>query len=152
MALSGPRFTPRLANHAHNDSIDYTAAASTTFYPGGIVVLNAAGYLAKGTAVAGLTAVGVLGEQPHLVPATSYVSASSAGVTRLVVQKGIFKFNNSSGDALEQADIGGPCYIEDDETACQTSTDKSLLGTFVKFDDDGGVWVDVGAHPIGLGV
>lgn len=151
MALTTPRNTPRRMTADFVNSTSVLTAASQTFYPGALVALNASGYLVPASTATTLTAVGVIGEQPFLVPATSYVSGAVAGVLRLEVQKGVFKFTNQSNDLITQAEIGKVCYMTDDETVCKTGTGKSIAGTVWEIDpDDGGVWVNIGATPAGL--
>lgn len=155
MALSKPRNTPRRMDGQHNDSISVPSAASQTFYPGALVATNASGYLVPGATATTLTAVGVFGEQPFFVPAVSYTSTAVAGADQYQVQMGQFKFANSGGDPVVQADLLKVCYIVDDETVCHTGTGKSVAGTVMGIDDEtsptgAGVWVAVGRTPAAL--
>ncbi len=152
MALSKPRTTQRRLDGTSNDAISVPPASAQTFYPGALVAVNASGLLVPGSTATTLTAVGVFGEQPFLVPATSYLSAAA---TEFQVQVGTFKFSNSGGDPVVQADLGKACYIVDDETVCHTGTGKSLAGVVVGIDDSekptgAGVWVAIGRTPAAL--
>jgi hypothetical protein len=139
-------------NHTYADSDVLPQATGTTLFVGALAALNASGFLTPGATATTLTAVGVIGEQPHLRPADRYTNSGSNGAQTLVVQKGTFKFNNDAGDPLDAADRDKVCYITDDETVSATATGKSIAGIFRGLDDDGGAWVEVGVHPVGLGV
>ena len=113
----------------------FPAAASAKVYAGGIGVLNATGYATKGSAAAGLKAVGRIEE---FVDNTNGVD----GAVTIKVKRGVFKFKNSGTDALTRSEIFTDCYIEDDETVCKTVTGKSKAGTVIDIDSDG-VWVEI---------
>jgi hypothetical protein len=152
MALSTFRNTVQVASSRTGTTRKVGQATSTTLYVGALVATNASGFLVAGSTATTLKAVGVLGVQPHLRPASSYTNSGANGAQELQVQLGVFKFNNDAGDPLAVANTGGPCYITDDETVSVTATGKSLAGTFLGLDDDGQAIVDVGVHPLGLGV
>jgi hypothetical protein len=71
-------------------------------------------------------------------------SSGSAGDLNVEIEKGIFRFaNSSSTDEITRADIGSNCYIVDDQTVAKTSgsSTRSVAGKI--FDVDSlGVWVD----------
>lgn len=152
MALSTMRNTVAVASARLGFTRKAGQATSTTLYVGALVCTNASGFVVAGSAATTLKALGVLGVQPHLRPASSYTNSGANGAQELQVLLGAFKFNNDAGDPLSAANIGGPCYITDDETVSATATGKSLAGTFWGLDDDGQAIVDVGMEPLGLGV
>ena len=116
--------------------ISVPVAATTTIEAGKIVVANATGYGAEGSTATTLT---------YLGRAEEYVdnSAGADGDKSVKVRRGkAFKWDNSSGDAVDQSCLGKTCYIEDDETVSKTdgSSTQSAAGKVVQLDSDG-VWV-----------
>jgi hypothetical protein len=56
-----------------------------------------------------------------------------------------FKFKNSAGDAVTQAELGKTCYIVDDETVSKSNAGgntQSAAGKVVGVEADG-VWVEI---------
>lgn len=112
--------------------------ASTKCIQGGIAVLNA-GYVAPGTAALGLIAIGMFED-------TADNSSGADGAINARVRRGTFKFANSAaGDAIAQANVGGPCYIVNDQTVALTDGNgtRSFAGAVIQVDSDG-VWVEIG--------
>ncbi len=149
MALTTARSTPRKMDAFYNSSIAVPAAASQTFYSGALVCLNASGLLVPGATSTTLTPVGVLMEQPNIIPARVYTPATNE---QMVVQLGTFKFNNDGTNPVLQAHLLELVYIVDDETVSILSTGRSYAGVCVGIDDatsptGAGVWVAVGASP-----
>lgn len=135
MALSADRQVKRREGTNFNDPV----AASTKIYLGALVVLNAAGNAAPGTAATGLKVRGIAAEQVDN-------SAGAIGDKRVETRTGIFPFKNSaSADLIARADIGTDCYIVDDETVAKTSgsSTRSVAGKVVDI-DAAGVWVKIG--------
>ena len=119
------------------EELPFPVAANAVIYAGALVVANAAGYAAPGSAAAGLIALGRAEEYIGNNP-----GADGAKVIR-VRRKKAFLFANSATDAVVQADTGKPCYIQDDQTVCHTATGKSVAGTVVGL-EAAGVWVHIG--------
>ncbi|WP_234086762.1 hypothetical protein [Azonexus sp. R2A61] len=131
-ALTSARNTKERAGNV----FDFPIKANTICYQGGLAVTDA-GYAAPGRVATGLIAVGRFEET---------ASAVAAGDAKVRVQRGVFKFGNSSaGDAIGQANVGADCYIVDDQTVALTngSNTRSRAGQIVAIDSDG-VWVQVG--------
>lgn len=151
-ALAAPRNTPIRAQANYLNRESYPMATATTIFAGALVALNAAGYLVNGSTATGLKAVGVLGDQPFEVPATSIVNAGANGAKLAEVLQNVeAKYHNSSSDPLTIADVTGPCYITDNQTVCKTASGKSLAGTVMAIDPDGGIWVLIGQTVSGVG-
>jgi hypothetical protein len=70
-------------------------------------------------------------------------SSGSNGDITVDVRKGVFRFANSTGgDEITRADIGGNCYIVDDQTVAKTDGTGARSVAGKVFDvDSGGVWV-----------
>lgn len=120
------------------DVAGYPVAADTEIFAGALVVLDS-GYAKGGATATGLVAVGRADEHVDN-------SGGAAGAMQVRVKRGVFRVANSaSGDLIAQADVGGDCYIVDDQTVALTSaTDtRSRAGVVVAVDSDG-VWVKIG--------
>jgi hypothetical protein len=130
MALSAARNTQQMADVARS-SISYLMKGATTIYQGSLVVLNA-GYAAPGTAAASLIAVGRA--------KATVVNAGADGAASVEVEEGIFRWINASGDPVLAANVGGLCYITDDQTVNITATGKSVAGRVIKL-ETGFAWV-----------
>jgi len=129
VALSADRNTAM----RDGNQLSLPVKASTKIYAGAIVVLDA-GYAKGGAAAASLIAMGRAEEQVNNIGAD--------GAKNIIVRRGVFKFANSSGDAVTVTEVGKDVYIEDDQTVCKTSTDKSAAGKCIGLDSDG-VWVEI---------
>ncbi len=130
-ALTAPRNTPQRVG----EIFALPVKAATTIHQGGIVVVDA-GYGAPGRTATGLVAAG---------RAESGVTAVAAGDAMVEVRRGIFKFANSAGDLIAQADVGADCYIVDDQTVAKTNgtNTRSRAGIVTAVESDG-VWVQIG--------
>jgi hypothetical protein len=140
MPLTAARQTPRRANKRLNLPV----AAATTIFAGSLVSVldNATGAVPGGTANSG-RAVGVATE--------TVVNSGAAGVERIELEHGCFRFgNSSSGDAIGIEDIGKPCYLVDDDTVALTDDGgaREIAGAIVDVDAQG-VWVEVGPGAVG---
>lgn len=138
MALSASRSTPR-RGHPLPVLINAPIKASTQVYKGGLACVDSTGYFVPGAISTTLIAMGVFMEDA--------LGTGSSGAVRTNVETGIFKFlNSSSGDLIAQSEVGKSCYIVDDQTVAKTSNTntRSIAGTVIEIDPDGGVWVKVG--------
>lgn len=117
-------------------------AAGAAAYAGGIAVADG-GYAKPGAEAPGLLALGRFEES------VDNSSGSDGDARALVRMAGAFLYGNSASDAVDASHVGGPCYIEDDETVAGTSGggERSAAGTVIAVGDDG-VWVDFGGSPV----
>jgi hypothetical protein len=76
-------------------------------------------------------------------------SNGNDGDRQVTVEMGVFKFLGKSGDAPAQTDIGGPCYVEDEQTVKMTAGGAIAVGTVIRIDDDGNPFVQVPAGAFG---
>lgn len=111
-------------------AIGYKAAASQTFYDGGLVSTNSAGYLIPTTTVAGTRVRGVA----DLANAGTLSSSATLGATVVSVKTGIFPFAcGTSTDAVTIADIGAPMYALDDQTVSRLpGAGRPIVGELIK--------------------
>ena len=111
----------------------YPAAASTKFYKGGLVAINASNVLVKMTAATGLKCVGVCQNGVDN-------SAGGAGAVNVPTRRGCFRFVN--GESIVLSDIGAAAYANDDQTIYKTATGRSQVG-IIRDVDSAGVWVEI---------
>lgn len=77
----------------------------------------------------------------HIVVGVNPETGAS-GDTGFVAQRGVYRFTNSTGSALTQANVGAKCYVEDSTTVASAGANNIIAGTVVDVDSNG-VWVDV---------
>lgn len=131
-ALTEGRNTPEALGPIRTGGV----AASTTLFPGAMVMVNAAGFIIEGQTATGLIGVG---RSEGLADNSGGSNGDITGEYR----PGTFRFNNSaSTDEITAADIGKVCYAVDDQTVAKTdgSSARSPAG-FVDHVDANGVWV-----------
>lgn len=116
-----------------NELFSFPAAASTQFYKGGLVAINASNVAVKMTAATGLKCVGVCQENVNN-------SAGAAGALNVPVRRGLHRFTN--GESIVLSDIGATAYANDDQTVYKTATGRSAVG-IIRDVDASGVWVEI---------
>ena len=115
-------------------TLDFARANSVTLYAGAIGCLNASGLVTPGAAATTLLAVGRVLRQ----------YTTDAGVVRVEMERGCFKYGNSaSADEITNAEYGKQVWIVDDQTVAKTngSSARSVAGICRGVDADG-VWVE----------
>lgn len=131
-ALTADRNTPRKEGAQYARPV----AAGAKIYAGALVCLSATGY-----ATPGAVATTLKGDGRALAQADNI--AGGNGAISVTVEKGVFRFANSSaGDAITAADIEASAYVVDDQTVAKTSGGgtRSIAG-IIKDVDAQGVWV-----------
>lgn len=109
--------------------------ADEIIYSGALVtVLTTDGFARAGTSAA--TGV-VIGRAAKQIDATG----DTSGDQSVVVEKGVFKWANSAGNAVDQGDVGSSVVIEDDQTVATTAGSNIAAGIVDEIDADGGIWV-----------
>jgi hypothetical protein len=105
----------------------------STIYKGTIVCLDA-----NGDAVAGGTIASGALKAAGCAQSTVDNSAGSDGDKDVQVLCGVYKFRNSSGSAIDDSHVGGPCYVEDNDTVRAASGGAyPCAGRVVQVDADG---------------
>lgn len=137
-ALAAHRNSPQMNGSAVLGSL-YCKLAAVAIFGGGLVGINASGYLEPAAAGSDkqLKIVGVAFEDMDN-------SAGAVGAKSVKVLRGTFKLANSATtDALTQADEGRICYAADDQTVARTPAlgTRKPAGRVVKVESDG-VYVD----------
>jgi len=110
--------------------------AAGEIYAGALVALNSSGKAVAASDTAGLTVVG-----------RAKIRAKSGDM--VTVKTGCFLFKNSESSAkISAADIGGVCYVADDQTVSKTGGTNSIVAGLVFDVENKGVWVTTGVQPI----
>lgn len=129
-ALAANRSTPSLAG---TDLVaNLTVYNAEIMYAGGIAAVDYTDEVQMAADTAGLRVVGRVKE---------YVDNTADGKSA-TVERGIFRFTNSSTYPIPRSNIGMPCYVEDDNIVAGFSTNLVSAG-LVHDVDSTGVWVDM---------
>lgn len=134
VALTQPRNTPTRKGSNLGDPV----AAGVVIHAGALVMLTAAAFATPGATATGLKSRGV---------AMFSVDNSDGGDGDqiLEVERGVFRFENDEGDAIDRTHIGESSYAVDDQTVAATDGGgtRSVAGKIIDVDTSG-VWVEVG--------
>jgi hypothetical protein len=124
-ALSASRDTREIVGALNQ----LTVADNKTAYAGGLAAVDTTGKALPAADAAGLK---VLGRFEH----------SAAAGEKVVIKRGIFLFDNKSEDPVVAADIGGYCYVTDDEKVQHTANSNTIVAGVVRGVTADGVYVD----------
>ena len=125
MALSANRDTREIVGAL----VQLTVADNKTAYAGGLAAVDAAG---KGLPAADAANLKVLGRFEH----------GAAAGEKVMIKRGTFLFANNTADLVTVADIGGYCYVTDDETVQHTANSNAIIAGVVRGVVADGVYVD----------
>lgn len=118
------------------DSRSFLVGANVKIFAGSIVVLEA-GYAKPGKTATALTVAGIA---CHTLDNTG----GSAGAFKVAVTPSLghidYLLANDTVTPVVQADVGGPCYVKDDQTVTGDDTGASVAGTVMGL-ESGQVWV-----------
>jgi len=126
-ALTQDKDTP---NQQLGRVVTIPIAAATKIFKGAMVSVNAAGFAIVGADVASSIVMGVADEQVD--------NTGAAGALSINVRKGVFGFT-TLGTVVDQADVGGPVYISDDNNIEKIAgvTNNIICGVLDHVDADG---------------
>ena len=125
MALSANRDTREIVGAL----VQLTVADNKTAYAGGLAAVDATG---KGLPAADAANLKVLGRFEH----------GAAAGEKVMIKRGTFLFANKTDDPVTVADIGGYCYVTDDETVQHTANSNAIIAGVVRGVVADGVYVD----------
>lgn len=128
-ALTAGRNTPELAGE--NPAAQFVILAAEIMYAGDMAARTYDNEVQMAADTLGFRVEG-------RVAKTVDNTADGKSVT---VERGIFRYENSATYPVGRAQIGRPCYVEDDNTVAAYSTNLVAAGLVVDVDSDG-VWVD----------
>lgn len=106
-----------------------TVKTGATIYAGALVAVDSTGYAVPASDAAGLKVVGRAEHQ-------------AAAGQPVMVKRGVFLYNNKTGDKVTAAHIGGYCYAADDETVQGTANTTEVVAGIVRGVTADGVYVD----------
>ena len=130
------RSVPQRGDYSY--TAEFPVAAGQTLIEGGLVALNAAGYLVRATATTGLRRFGIFTADG--IGLTCDNSAGANGDKWAKVKFGNFKFFNKAADLVTAASTA--VAVEDDQTVRATTAGSSTIAaTWVMDRDDGLPWV-----------
>jgi len=137
---TAPRNTKKSGDHVWLELLSLPQAASKVIYPGSMVAVDASGNaLSAGDANAKVVMGVYRGTQ------TKDNTGGAAGAINCEpIESGCFWFgNSSSADAIAAANIGGLCYVADDQTVALTDNNGARLfaGIIMGVDATDGVLV-----------
>ena len=116
------------------EAIQVPIAAATLIYAGTLVALDADGRAVPAADTAGLRVIG-------RAEATVDNSTGAAGALSIDIQRGVFRFANSTGSAVVAATVGKIAFVEDNQTVALASTHSVKAGRVIAV-TDAGVFVD----------
>lgn len=125
MALTKNRDTREIAGAL----VRLTVKTGATIYAGALVAVDSTGYAVPASDAAGLKVVGRAEHQ-------------AAAGQPVMVKRGVFLYNNKTGDKVTAAHIGGYCYVADDETVQATANSNAIIAGVVRGVTTDGVYVD----------
>lgn len=141
MALTASRVLPRKGSSAIPMRITLGAKANAKGFKGGLVATDNTGFAISGAALQA-TGLKIWGVATKDWDATGLAN----GVLSIDVERGIWPFVNSGGDAVVQGDVGSQVFADDDQTVRHSNngSTRSAAGVFIGFDEQGLPLVQVG--------
>jgi hypothetical protein len=116
------------------------ATAAVKLLQGVLWSRNSSGYITNATDTAGELVVGIGSDEVDN-------STGSAGDLDCVASRGIYLLDNSGTNALTDAHLKQPCYVEDNVTVASKTTNGIVAGIVEDVTSDG-VWVNVAISPL----
>lgn len=118
------------------DTLILPVAANVRLFGGALCALTAAGLATPGAVSTTLKGVGRVKDEANN-------TGGAASAINVEVEKGVFRFKNSSAaDLITRADIGNNAFIVDDEIVAKTNGGgtRSIAGQIFDVDAQG-VWI-----------
>jgi len=110
-------------------------AAATALFAGGLGARDALGNSVPASDTAGLVVLGRIQTDVDN-------SAGAAGDLSANFEAGVFRYANSAGTPLTNADVGHAGFVEDDETVSGNPGNNGIVAGLVVEVDADGVWID----------
>lgn len=125
MALTANRDTREIVGAL----VRLTVKTGKTLYAGALAAIDSDGYAVPASDASGLK---VIGRAEH----------QAQGGQSVLIKRGVFLYNNKTGDLVTAAHIGGYCYAADDETVQGTANTNEVVAGIVRGVTADGVYVD----------
>jgi hypothetical protein len=134
-------FAPIDTDERAGYEIQLPVEASINLYPGTMVAVDSSGNATFASDVAGLIAMG-------RCQGPAMNAAGAAGAVTVNVRRGVFAWVNSSTHPLAEANVGQPCFVQDEQTVATQSTNFVRAGIFLGIDPNTNkAWVDMRPAP-----
>lgn len=134
-ALTGPRNTNK---KFVRDLQNYPVAAGAVIHAGGMIAVNATGFLVMASNAAGLQKTKAMGVAFDSVDNTG---GANGDVSVRVWTEGVFAFENSGANPVVQATVGDDVNVEDDQTVSILGTLLNTAGQVREIQADGQILV-----------
>lgn len=157
-ALTMARLTPQRLDGDYMNTERMGMASGVQLFVGAIVCAQGVGTggsarAVQGKTATGLRAIGIMDQQPHLIPAASFTSTTD-GIPVVQIRRGTFKVDIDPLDPVTEANLYQICYLTSDHEICKTTggNAKSIAGRLVEIDyttdpTGPGAWVEFGVLP-----
>ena len=133
-ALTEARDTREIAAGGIRYTREFTVAAGSTVYAGGITAINSSGKAIPATSSGAITVVG-------------RAENTASGGETVRTRSGMFLYSPVSSGAVALSDLNKTCYVKDDQTVMLTSGTSAVVAGSVRDVTAGGVVVEIGNSP-----
>ena len=133
-ALTEARDTREIAAGGIHYTREFTVAAGSTVYAGGITAVNSSGNAVPATSAGSITVVG-------------RAENSAIGGETVKTRSGMFLYSPVSSGAFAANDVNKTCYVKDDQTVTLTGGTAAVVAGVVRDVLSDGVVAEIGNGP-----
>ena len=133
-ALTEARDTREIAAGGIHYTREFTVAAGSTVYAGGITAVNSSGNAVPATSAGSSTVVG-------------RAENTAIGGETVKTRSGMFLYSPVSSGAFAANDVNKTCYVKDDQTVTLTGGTAAVVAGVVRDVLPGGIVAEIGNGP-----
>ena len=133
-ALTEARDTREIAAGGIRYTREFTVAAGSTVYAGGITAVNSSGKAIPATSSGAITVVG-------------RAENTASGGETVRTRSGMFLYSPISSGAVTLGDLNKTCYVKDDQTVTMTGGTAAVVAGVVRDVLSDGVVAEIGNGP-----
>jgi len=133
-ALTEARDTREIAAGGIHYTREFTVAAGSTVYAGGITAVNSSGNAVPATSAGSITVVG-------------RAENTAIGGETVKTRSGMFLYSPVSSGAFAANDVNKTCYVKDDQTVTLTGGTAAVVAGVVRDVLPGGIVAEIGNGP-----
>ncbi len=133
-ALTEARDTREIAAGGIRYTREFTVAAGSTVYAGGITAVNSSGKAIPATSSGAITVVG-------------RAENTASGGETVRTRSGMFLYSPVSSGAVTLSDLNKTCYVKDDQTVTMTGGTAAVVAGVVRDVLSDGVVAEIGNGP-----
>ena len=133
-ALTQARDTREIAAGGIHYTREFTVAAGSTVYAGGITAVNSSGNAVPATSAGSITVVG-------------RAENTAIGGETVKTRSGMFLYSPVSSGAVTLSDLNKTCYVKDDQTITLTGGTAAVVAGVVRDVLSDGVVAEIGNGP-----